>query len=1102
MRAGLAVVFAGLLCGSCAHRTVTVKTAPTPMPARRAETESEVRAPWDMPMDREARQARFKARRISAARLHEVRTLLGTAVPATSATSPSTAVNPQQWTFIGPQPIGTGTNPWAGSVLNLAIDPHNPSTLYAGTFVGGLWKTTNSGAAWLPLSDAGALVDVQWIAVDPVVLNTVYVLDAGSIYKSADGGSTWTALPPVVTDPSLNCSGETFAIHPSVSGTWLVSEYCSTSPETSVIYKTTNAGASWSKQATITGEIDKLEFNVSGPNYSYAAGFASSAVLFEMSTDTGTTWTSATGSGSTALPQSTQYAPTLVGFASAPTSPKTIYLQVDSYADPNLITMFKTTDGGVTWNALSSFLPNTQGPRIPALTVVDPTNANTVFAGAINLERSTDGGVTWQYIYGSSGADIGLHSDNHAMVFTPDDKTAFESNDGGVWMSTNFRNASVTWTNLNQTFGTAEIYAPLGMDPTNPNRGFAGLQDNETIIYSGGLVWQETGMDGDGLGAAINPVNTNIVYAVNSSYGIYESSTGGASGTFTLLPNTPPTKDLRLVMDFTTPTTLYAYLEAALYQTMDGGNSWPAFGPPNTVNSHVDALAVAPSDSNTVALLLSGATPWVTRSAQSGAAAAWHGGLSINFASKWSLIDRIVIDPGNANRLFALLTNGSAAAPLMVSEDGGISWQARNFGPNVLDIPQDLVIDPDIPNTLYLATASSVYRSSDGGASWYPLATGFPLANVSSVNLHRGARILRAPTLGRGVWDLAVPLTAPRVSSASVTAAAPGYKLTVNGNNFGPTSAIWLNGNALTTSFSSSTQLTAAVPASSITASTVYYVSVNTPGSGGGFSDPVLTSTGPTIYPNGVQNAAGPVSATSDSATNSFAVGLSPGMFVALYGSELAATSAVASFPLPTTVGGVKVLVNGTAAPIYYVAAGQINFVVPWESAGNTASIAVVSGGTTSNTVTAAIQPAPQIFTTNQAGSGQGAVLIAGTATIAAPTGAFPGSRPAARGEYISIYTAGLGAVQNPPADGAAATGLSPTVAEPTVGIGCITTSGATTLCNAPVQFSGLAPGFVGLYQVNVQIPADAISGSLVPLQVNYTVGAGRPSNIVTIAVQ
>jgi uncharacterized protein (TIGR03437 family) len=391
-----------------------------------------------------------------------------------------------------------------------------------------------------------------------------------------------------------------------------------------------------------------------------------------------------------------------------------------------------------------------------------------------------------------------------------------------------------------------------------------------------------------------------------------------------------------------------------------------------------------------------------------------------------------------------------------------------------------------------------VFRSSGEGATWWPLALGFPIVEVTSVNLHRGARILRVATAGRGAWDLAIPITASRVSGASVT----GAVLTVNGTNFAQGSAIWLNGNALTTSFVTTKQLTAAVPAGTIAPSTGYYVSVNTPGSGGGLTDPIVVSTGPTIYPNGLLNAASPVSVTNDSAANSFAVGLPPGTFATLYGSQLASATTVASAPFPATLGGVKVLVNGTPAPIYFVSQSQIDFVIPWETAGTLAAIQVVTNAGTSNTVTATIQTAPQIFTTNQQGSGQGAVLIAGTSAIVAPSGTFPGSRPAAKGEYISIYTTGLGAVQNRPDDGAVAAGLSPTVAQPVVRIGCPGANGVVALCSAPVQFSGLAPGFAGLYQVNVQIPSSALSGNQVPLQLNFTGGAGRPSNIVTIAIQ
>jgi uncharacterized protein (TIGR03437 family) len=1072
-----AVACLTLLTASCVHRTVV---APGPSIGRGELAESS--SPEDMPEDRNERVEYFKARRLVAQRLTEVRNLLGTASPAAS----SATANPQQWTFIGPQPMVIGTNAWAGSVRSLMMDPHDSNTIYAVTFLRKLWKTTDAGTTWLPLSDAGPLLTIQWLAADPVATNTLYAMDGGSLYKSPDGGSTWTALAQVTSDP--NCAGEAFAVHPDVSGTWLVSEYCSGSSDTSVLYRTTNSGVSWTKVATIHGEIDEVEFNAGTPAFAYASGSLANAVLFEASTDSGATWTTAVGSGATALPQAAQYSFGMVRFAAAPTSPKTIYLRTETYTGDVLALLYKSTDGGSTWN-LTGLSPEGQGPRTPALTAVDPTNANIVYAGSLNVLRSTDGGATFTQIQGDSAT--GLHSDNHAMIFTPDGTTAYESNDGGVWKSTNFRTATpATWINLNNTFGTAEFEPVFAMDPTNINRSFGGLQDNNTMQYSGALAWNTVGLGGDGNGNAINPQNPNIVYSVNDS-AVHKSTAGGAPGTWTQL--IPQSGGGRLFMDFTTPNTLYYFLGNTLQQTQDGGNTWPVIA---TLPVGISKMAVAPSTSNTVVVIGNG-TPFVTNDAPAGTNATFSARLPVTEAANVGGANGIVIDPTNPAKFYSL-ENSSSAGSLLVSADGGMSWQAKNLGPNVPDSPTDLLIDPDLPNTMYLGTESSVFRTSDGGATWWPLASGFPMVKVTSVNLHRGARVLRVATAGRGAWDLAVPTTAPSLSSASVS----GSVLTVNGTNLAQGSAIWLNGTALTTLFVNSHQLTAAVPAGAIVASTVYYVSVNTPGSGGGLSDPIVVSTGPTIYPNGLENAAGPVSVTSDSAANSFAVGLAPGTFTALYGSQLASATSVATAPFPVSLGGVKVLVNGTPAPIYFASPSQIDFVMPWEAAGAKANIQVVTSAGPSNTVAAAIQTAPQIFTTNQQGSGQGAVLVAGTSTIVAPAGAFPGSRPAAKGEYISIYTTGLGSVQNQPGDGAIATGLSPTTTQPVVRIGCPAANGGVAFCSAPAQFAGLAPGFVGLYQVNVQIPSDALSGGQVPLQLSYTGGAGRPSNIVTIAIQ
>jgi uncharacterized protein (TIGR03437 family) len=133
---------------------------------------------------------------------------------------------------------------------------------------------------------------------------------------------------------------------------------------------------------------------------------------------------------------------------------------------------------------------------------------------------------------------------------------------------------------------------------------------------------------------------------------------------------------------------------------------------------------------------------------------------------------------------------------------------------------------------------------------------------------------------------------------------------------------------------------------------------------------------------------------------------------------------------------------------------------------------------------------APGIFLLNAAGLA--AVEIAGTASVAAPVGAFPGSRPVQIGEYITIYCTGLGAVTNQPATGAPASGspLSNTASGPvTVSIGGV---------NAPVVFSGLAPGYLGLYQVNAQVPPKSPTGSAVPITVSI---GGKTSNQASIAV-
>ena len=250
-------------------------------------------------------------------------------------------------------------------------------------------------------------------------------------------------------------------------------------------------------------------------------------------------------------------------------------------------------------------------------------------------------------------------------------------------------------------------------------------------------------------------------------------------------------------------------------------------------------------------------------------------------------------------------------------------------------------------------------------------------------------------------------------------------------------------------------------------------------------------ATAPVVPPSSVVNNA------------SFAAGttpLAPGTIAAIFGSNLddGSQNPFSSFDangeLLTKLGGASVTFNGIPAPIFSAFPGQLNVQVPLNLVGQSAQVVVTVAGQSSDPQTVPIgAESPGIFTTTQTGKGQGAIQIANTTTYAAPSGSISGSasRAVKAGEFITIYCTGLGAVNDPPATGkpASSSPLSKTIVTPKVSIG-----GEA----ATVSFSGLAPGYVGLYQIDVQIPQGVSGGGAVPLVVSIN---GVESNSVTIAI-
>ncbi len=249
-----------------------------------------------------------------------------------------------------------------------------------------------------------------------------------------------------------------------------------------------------------------------------------------------------------------------------------------------------------------------------------------------------------------------------------------------------------------------------------------------------------------------------------------------------------------------------------------------------------------------------------------------------------------------------------------------------------------------------------------------------------------------------------------------------------------------------------------------------------------------------TVQPAASSDAPAPATALN-SANVSSPAQISPGSWVTIFGDRLANSAQSASGTFPPSLVGTAVMIGATALPLNFVGPTQVNALLPFSLTPNTSvSLAVQRAGTVSVPINVTIADlGPAIFTTNGGGTGQGAVVIASSGVLAAPVGAFPGSQPVARGDYLAIYCTGLGAVNNTPGDGQPAPSSPPlatTLATPTVTIGGVP---------AVVSYTGLAPGLVGLYQVNVQVPSNTPTGGAVNLAISV---GSQTSNTVTVAVQ
>jgi uncharacterized protein (TIGR03437 family) len=217
-----------------------------------------------------------------------------------------------------------------------------------------------------------------------------------------------------------------------------------------------------------------------------------------------------------------------------------------------------------------------------------------------------------------------------------------------------------------------------------------------------------------------------------------------------------------------------------------------------------------------------------------------------------------------------------------------------------------------------------------------------------------------------------------------------------------------------------------------------------------------LSTTGVFLNPQGIVNAG---------SSAPFTAGIAPGELLTLYGANLASGLQVASgAPFLTTLGNVQVMINGIAAPIYYVTPTQLSAIVPYGVTGTVAKVQVFNNNVPSNAVTSLISTtAPGVLTQLQNGLGYGDVVHQDGTLVNA-------KNPAQIGETVSVFVTGLGAVSPTIQDGAAGptNPLSNATATIAAYIGGV---------KATVTYSGLAPQLAGLYQINLTVPTGLTAG-------------------------
>ena len=635
----------------------------------------------------------------------------------------SIALNADSWTNLGPAPIANQSN---GRVMAVAPDPTDANVIYLGSSSGGVWKSTDAGSNWTPLTDDQPTLLTGSLAIDPSDHLTVYAgtgdwstAPGMGVLKSTDGGNTWALLAQAtfngqsISDLRIDPTNTSVLYAAASNGVW----------------KSTNGAASWTRVLNPGGGFFNVVMDAANPQTLYAS-----------SSQTGGVWKTSNGGANwtqTTAPHGGSAGPTFLAISQ--TNPRLLYATYwnDGSGRPNA---YRSLDGGGTWTSM-----NLQSSGGMSNVIISPTDANLAYMGSSNpFLQTTDGGNSWHNI-GSP------HPDHHGIAFDANG-SLLEGNDGGIYRLVNPNPGHIQWASLNGSTLSITQFVGIDLNVYDRNIAFGGSQDNSTEKYTGNLGWRTQVLGGDGGWTRIDPVNPNIIYGETQGYNLQRSDDNGRtfhSKLSGINTSDPANFYIFYTLDPSNPARLL-YGTNRVYESTNRGDNWHAISTPNTAgwtsSRTIQALTVDPNDPNTIFAVAGGAIFVTHDDGASWARVASPGGYSDSF-------QQVLIDPTDSSNVY-VVRNAAGGNHVFRSTTGGTTW--TNISGNLPAQATHAIALDHRTGTLFVGNESGVWASVDGGASWSKYKAGLPNVKTNGLVLNPRLNVLAVDTYGRGLWEIAL----------------------------------------------------------------------------------------------------------------------------------------------------------------------------------------------------------------------------------------------------------------------------------------------------------------------------------------------------------